>query len=235
MRRRPRPAPGRRVVAQVVRLQRAARAGRRVGVGRVQSAERRPVKRRRPHLLEHEVGVATDASPAVRSAPASLRRAHSPLFMRWHGVGVGVDSAPASALSGVGQSVGPGLGTPCSRRRRRGRRGPRRGRRFQVQVPARPRVSAEITVCRVRQPSALLTRRAQLHDSLGNLRVHGVLGYGSKHALWLWSAPSPTFEQMMHGPSSAPEAVRRVRHGGWRRREAVGGLAPASSGSWLVL
>ena len=89
--------------------------------------------------------------------------------------------------------------------------------------------------CQVGQFSALLTRRAQLHDSLGNLRVHGVLGYGSKHALWLWSAPSPTFEQMMHGPSSAPEAVRRVRHGGWRRREAVGGLAPASSGSWLVL
>ena len=45
---------------------------------------------------------------------------------------------------------------PCRRRRRRGRRGPRRGRRFQVQVPARPRVSAEITVCRVGQPSALL-------------------------------------------------------------------------------
>ena len=100
-----------------------------------------------------------------------------------------------------------------------------------MQVPARPRVSAEITVCRVGQPPALLTRRAQLHDSLGDLRVHGVLGYGSKHALWLWSAPSPTFEQMMDGPSSAPEAVRRVRHGGWRRREAVGGLAPASSGS----
>ena len=69
-------------------------------------------------------------------------------------------------------------------------------------------------MCQVGQFSALLTRRAQLHDSLGNLRVHGVLGYGSKHALWLWSAPSPTFEQMMHGPSSAPEAVRRVRHGG---------------------
>ena len=171
----------------------------------------------------------------MRSAPASLRRVHAPLFVRWHGVGVGVDSAPAPARSGVGQSVGPGLGIPCRRRRRRGRRGPRRGRRFQVQVPARPRVSAEITVCRVGQPSALLTRRAQLHDSLGFLRVHGVLGYGSKHALWLWSAPSPTFEQMMHGPSSAPEAVRRVRHGGWRRREAVGGLAPASSGSWLVL
>ena len=55
------------------------------------------------------------------------------------------------------------------------------------------------------QPSALLTRRARLHDSLGDLRVHGVLGYGSKHAFWLWSAPSPTFEQMMDGPSSAPE------------------------------
>ena len=49
---------------------------------------------------------------------------------------------------------------PCRRRRRRGRRGPRRGRRFQVQVPARPRVSAEITVCRVGQPSALETQRA---------------------------------------------------------------------------
>ena len=170
----------------------------------------------------------------MRSAPASLRRAHSPLFMRWHGVGVGVESAPASARS-LASVEAPGLGIPCRRRRRRGRRGPRRGRRFQAQVPARPRVSAEITVCRVGQSSALLTRRAQLHDSLGNLRVHGVLGYGSKHALWLWSAPSPTFEQMMHGPSSAPEAVRRVRHGGWRRREAVGGLAPASSGSWLVL
>ena len=86
-------------------------------------------------------------------------------------------------------------------------------------------------MCQVGQFSALLTRRAQLHDSLGNLRVHGVLGYGSKHALWLWSAPSPTFEQMMHGPSSAPEAVRRVRHGGVGvcfRREAVDGLAPAS-------
>ena len=171
----------------------------------------------------------------MRSAPASLRRAHAPLFVRWHGVGVGVDSAPASARSGVGQSVGPGLGIPCRRRRRRGRHGPRRGRRFKAQVPARPRVRAEITMCQVGQFSALLTRRAQLHDSLGFLRVHGVLGYGSKHALWLWSAPSPTFEQMMHGPSSAPEAVRRVRHGGWRRREAVGGLAPASSGSWLVL
>ncbi len=102
--------------------------------------------------------------------------------MRWHGVGVGVDSAPASARSGVGQSVGPGLGIPCRRRRRRGRRGPRRGRRFQVQVPARPRVRAEITVCRVGQPSALLMRRARLHDSLGDLRVHGVLGYGSEHA-----------------------------------------------------
>ena len=171
----------------------------------------------------------------MRSAPASLRRAHSPLFMRWHGVGVGVESAPASARSGLGRGVGPGLGIPCRRGRRRGRCGPRRGRRFQVQVPARPRISAEITVCRVGQPSALLTRRAQLHDSLGNLRVHGVLGYRSEHASWIWSAPSPTFEQMMDGPSSAPEAVRRVRHGGWRRREAVGGLAPASSGSWLVL
>ncbi len=84
----------------------------------------------------------------MRSAPASLRRAHAPLFVRWHGAGVGVDSAPASARSGVGQSVGPGLGIPCRRRRRRGRRGPRRGRRFQVQVLARPRISAEITVCR---------------------------------------------------------------------------------------
>ena len=152
-------------------------------------------------------------------------------FVRWHGVGVGVDSAAASARSGVGQSVGPGLGIQCNRRRRRERLVPRRGRRFQLQVPARPRVSAEITVCRVGQPSALLTRCAQLHDSLGFLRVHGVLGYGSKHALWLWSAPSPTFEQMMHGPSSAPEAVRRVRHGGVGvcfRREAVDGLAPAS-------
>ena len=142
------------VLRRVERLQRAAR---RVGVGRVQSgAERRPVKRRRPHLLEHEVGVATDASPAVRSAPASLRRVHAPLFVRWHGVGVGVESAPASARSGLGRGVGPGLGIPCRRGRRRGRCGPRRGRRFQVQVSARPRVSAEITVCRVGQPSALL-------------------------------------------------------------------------------
>jgi hypothetical protein len=111
-RHRPRSWPRRRrVVAQLCGFSaaRAARA-RRVGVGRVQSAERRPVKRRRPHLLEHEVGVATDASPAVRSAPASLRRVHAPLFVRWHGVGVGVDSAPAPARSGVGQSVGPGLG-----------------------------------------------------------------------------------------------------------------------------
>ena len=102
------------------------------------------------------LGTPSTQSPAVRSVPASLRRAHSPLFMRWHCVGVGVDSAPASARSGVGRGVGPGLGIPCRRRRRRGRRGPRRGRRFQVQVPARPRVSAEITVCRVGQPSALL-------------------------------------------------------------------------------
>ena len=150
----------------------------------------------------------------MRSAPASLRRVHAPLFVRWHGVGVGVDSAPASARSGLGRGVGPGLGIPCRRGRRRGRCGPRRGRRFQVQVPARPRVSAEITVCRVGQPSALLTRRARLHDSLGDLRGHGVLGYGSEHASWLWSAPSPTFKQKMHGPSWAPEAVRRVRHGG---------------------
>ena len=171
----------------------------------------------------------------MRLTPASLRRVHAPLFVRWHGVGVGVDSAPASARSDLGRGVGPGLGIPFRRRRRRGRRGPRRGRRFQAQVPARPRVSAEIAVCRVGQPSALLTRRARLHDSLGDLRIHGVLGYGSEHASWLWSAPSPTFEQMMDGPSSAPEAVRRARRGGWRRREAVGGLAPASSGSWLVL
>ena len=121
-------------------------------------------------------------APSARSVPASLRRVHAPLFVRWHGVGVGVESAPASARSGLGRGVGPGLGIPCRRGRRRGRCGPRRGRRFQVQVPARPRVSAEITVCRVGQPSALLTRRARLHDSLGDLRVHGVLGYGSEHA-----------------------------------------------------
>ena len=168
-------------------------------------------------------------SPAVRSAPASPRRAHSRLLC------VGTAWTRPRRQRGLALVEEPGLGIPCRRRRRRGRRGPRRGRRFQVQVPARPRVSAEITACQVGQSSALLTRRAQLHDSLGDLRVHGVLGYGSEHASWLWSAPSPTFEQMMDGPSSAPEAIRRVRRGGWRRREAVGGLAPASSGSWLVL
>ena len=93
------------------------------------------------------LGTPSTQSPAVRSVPASLRRVHAPLFVRWHGVGVGVESAPASA-SGLGRGVGPGLWIPCRRGRRRGRCGPRRGRRFQVQVPARPRISAEITVCR---------------------------------------------------------------------------------------
>ena len=100
--------------------------------------------------------------------------------------------------------------------------------------PGQTRVRAEITHVRWGsfQP---FSRDARSYTTPWATYGSTVLGYGSKHALWLWSAPSPTFEQMMHGPSSAPEAVRRVRHGGWRRREAVGGLAPASSGSWLVL
>ena len=101
-----------------------------------------------PRIFSHSTSAPSTQSEAVRSAPASLRRVHAPLFVRWHGVGVGVESAPASARSGLGRGVGPGLGIPCRRGRRRGRCGPRRGRRFQVQVPARPRISAEITVCR---------------------------------------------------------------------------------------
>ena len=171
----------------------------------------------------------------MRSAPASLRRAHAPLFVRWHGAGVGVDSAPASARSGVGQSVGPGLGIPCRRRRRRGRHGGL-GEGVDFRRRSRPDQGfVQKSQC-VRWGSFQpFSRDARSYTTPWATYGSTVLGYGSKHALWLWSAPSPTFEQMMHGPSSAPEAVRRVRHGGWRRREAVGGLAPASSGSWLVL
>lgn len=34
-----------------------------------------------------------------------------------------------------------------------------------------------------------------LRDSLGDLRVHGVLSYGGECAFWLWSAPSVTFDK----------------------------------------
>ena len=90
-----------------------------------------------PSKRGREVSSGVASTSACTAFRALARRRRRP------GLGPGV-----SVVSGLGRGVGPGLGIPCRRGRRRGRCGPRRGRRFQVQVPARPRISAEITVCR---------------------------------------------------------------------------------------
>ena len=216
-RHRPRSWPRRRrVVAQLCGFSaaRAARA-RRVGVGRVQSAERRPVKRRRPHLLEHEVGVATDASPAVRSAPASLRRVHAPLFVRWHGVGVGVDSAPAPARSGVGQSVGPGLGFRVGVGAGAGDVGQGEGVGFR---------------CRSRPDQGLVQKSQCVEWGSFQPLSRDARSYTTPWATYGSTASSATAVSMP--PGSGPRHRRRSSNDGWALVGARG--CPARPPRWLA-